>query len=192
MAIEILTTFLVIITAFYAWATYKILRANEKVVEVMSEQAEAMSRPYVTVSVTLEADSPSFQLRISNKGKTPANNLKLTISESFHQFGNTERDISTFSAFNNTIEALHPGSEILFSLAQTFKVFSDNKEGLSISTVFTINAEYSYTGKTVIEDNIIDLRPFLNSNRPKDAYIERLKKINESLEVIGKNISNKP
>lgn len=35
MTIEILTAALVLITAFYAWATFKILGANEKVVEVI-------------------------------------------------------------------------------------------------------------------------------------------------------------
>ena len=43
MTNEILTGALVLITGFYAWATYKILKANERVVEVMHEQAEAVT-----------------------------------------------------------------------------------------------------------------------------------------------------
>ena len=43
--LEVLTGILVIITGSYAWATYKILRANEKVVEEMKEQSEAIMRP---------------------------------------------------------------------------------------------------------------------------------------------------
>lgn len=50
MTIDILTAALVIITAFYAWATFEILRANKKVVEVMQEQSLAISRPYIVVA----------------------------------------------------------------------------------------------------------------------------------------------
>jgi hypothetical protein len=40
--IELLTAALVIVTAFYAWVTYRILRANENVVAVMSRQLSEM------------------------------------------------------------------------------------------------------------------------------------------------------
>ena len=59
--IEILTAVLVIITGFYAWATFRILRANEKVVSVMEKQAVAMGRPYVTVTpFVLPGTPPNF------------------------------------------------------------------------------------------------------------------------------------
>lgn len=35
-----LTLVLVVVTAFYAWATYRILRANEAVVKAMQDQTE--------------------------------------------------------------------------------------------------------------------------------------------------------
>ncbi|MEW8505505.1 MAG: hypothetical protein AB2598_02295 [Candidatus Thiodiazotropha sp.] len=57
MMIDYLTGALVIITGFFAWATFRILRANEKVVEVMHEQAEAVTRPYVSVDPVLEPDT---------------------------------------------------------------------------------------------------------------------------------------
>ena len=81
MVIDYLTGVLVLITGFYASATFRILRANENVVEVMHEQAEAVTRPYVSVAPVLEPDNPIFYLRISNTGKTAANKLKLTIDE---------------------------------------------------------------------------------------------------------------
>ncbi len=60
MANVILTGALVLVTAFYAWATYRILKANERVVEVMHEQAAAIARPYVTITPFLELDNPIF------------------------------------------------------------------------------------------------------------------------------------
>lgn len=49
--IEFLTALLVIITAFYAWVTYKMLKANERVVETMRNEFEAMQRPYITMVI---------------------------------------------------------------------------------------------------------------------------------------------
>jgi hypothetical protein len=40
-----ITIVLVIITAFYAWATHKILRANEAMVSAMRDQQNAAMRP---------------------------------------------------------------------------------------------------------------------------------------------------
>ncbi len=48
---DFLTLALVVITAFYAWATLKILRANEAMVAAMRDQQNAAMRPYITVSI---------------------------------------------------------------------------------------------------------------------------------------------
>jgi len=42
---ELLTATLVVVTGFYAWATFRILKANDKVVDVMRKQNEALIRP---------------------------------------------------------------------------------------------------------------------------------------------------
>ena len=44
-----LTLALVVITGLYAWATFRILRANEAVVAAMKEQTETQLRPYLIV-----------------------------------------------------------------------------------------------------------------------------------------------
>lgn len=110
MVTELLTGALVVITTFYAWATYKILRANENVVEAMREQALAALRPYVVVAPMLEVDNPVFYLRFSNTGKTAAENLRLSIDKSFFKFGEKtqNRDLATFTAFNQPIARSHP------------------------------------------------------------------------------------
>jgi hypothetical protein len=40
--IEMLTALLVFITGIYAWFTFRILKANERIVERMHDQQEAM------------------------------------------------------------------------------------------------------------------------------------------------------
>ena len=56
MAIEVLTSLLVIITAFYAWVTFRIMKANERTVAAMHSQIESATRPYVALGlVTIES-----------------------------------------------------------------------------------------------------------------------------------------
>jgi len=191
---EILTLALVIITAFYAWATHRILRANEKVVEVMHEQAEAVTRPYIAVAPVLEPDNPIFYLRIMNIGKTNANKLKLTIDKSFQKFGEKsgEADLASFTAFNDVIESFPPGAEIVFSLAQSFKIFEEDSDKELLPQSFTITAEYSYQNKTVNENNIIDLKAYFGANVPQDPYVRKLKDISRAIEKVAKNVAKNP
>ena len=190
MTNEILTGALVLITGFYAWATYKILKANERVVEVMHEQAEAVTRPYVAASALLEPDNPIFYLRIANTGKTAATDLKLSLDKPFYRFAekNEEKNLADYAAFKDTITSFPPGAEIVFSLAQSFVIFADNVDSNVTPSCFTITAEYSFGGKRVKETNIIDLRPYLGASIPQDAYIRKLKAINESIQGVANQI----
>ena len=187
MTIDLLTAALVLITAFYAWATFKILRANEKVVEVMHGQAIAASRPYVVVAPLLELDNPIFYLRISNLGRTAATNLRLTIDKSFFKFGeeSKDRDLASFTAFNQPIDSFPPGAEITFSLAQGFKIFEGNAENPKLPHTFSVTAEYEFADKKLREVNQIDLRPYLGADVPQDAYLRKLKDMSESLKKIA-------
>lgn len=188
LILEILTGILVLITAFYAWATYRMLKANEKVIEVMQSQYEAMTRPYITVSPILEADNPIFYLRIKNTGKTPAQKLKLTIDKSFYKFGKVsdENNLSNFTAFKEVIKSFHPNAEIDFSLVQAHILFDNDFENV-MPTEFSVIAEYAFDGKTVKENNIIDLKPYKNANVPQDAYVRKLKDIASAIDKISSN-----
>ena len=122
--------------------TYRILRANEKIVEAMHEQAVAVGRPYVIVGPVLEVDNPIFYLRVSNTGNTAAQNLRLTIDKPFFKFGEKgeRNNLATFSLFNQPIESFPPGSEITFSLAQGFKVFAGDTKNRDMPHTFSITA----------------------------------------------------
>lgn len=187
MVIELLTASLVLITGLYAWITFRILRANEKVVDVMHEQANAIARPYVVVVPFLELDNPIFYIRIANAGRTAATNLRLTLDKSFQQFGNEgiENDLSTFIAFNQTIDSFSPGAEIIFPLAQGAKIFSQGEEQSRLPYTFSITAEYDFASHHVVEINRIDLRPYLKAGIPQDGYVRKLESIRKSLEVIA-------
>lgn len=190
MISDYLTFALVIITGFYAWVTFRILRANERVVKVMHEQAEAMTRPYVTVTPVLEPDNPIFYLRIKNTGKTTAHKLRLSLDKSFYKFGekSDKNDVASYTAFNETIEGFSPDAEIIFSLAQSFLIFGDGADRSVLPTSFSVTAEYSFGDTIVTERNIIDLRPYHCANVPQDPYLRKLKDIKESIDNVAKNM----
>ena len=80
MVIEVLTGLLVVITGFYACVTYKMLTA-------LQQQAEAVTRPYLTINVFSEPKDVFFYLRIANTGRTGASNVRLILDRDFYQFG---------------------------------------------------------------------------------------------------------
>ena len=71
-ATDWLTLALVVVTAFYAWATFRILRANEGVVAAMREQTEALLRPYIVVSASPRVGTTLLCLEVRNTGRSPA------------------------------------------------------------------------------------------------------------------------
>ncbi len=60
----------------------------------------------------LEPDNPIFYLRISNVGKTAANDLKLSLDKPFYPFGEKKEDnnLAECFAFKNVITSFPPGS----------------------------------------------------------------------------------
>lgn len=191
--IEILTGVLVIITGFYAWSTYQILMANKRVVEVMQEQNEAISRPYVTVSPKLETDNQIFYLTIRNAGRSSARNLRLSIDRSFYKFGenNPDSDLATYPAFTNLIDAFEPDSEMTFSLAEGFVIFAQDADESVLPKKFTIIAEYDYgLDRSVKESHTIDLHPYLRANVPQDAQIRKMVELIKAVEKVASSITN--
>lgn len=183
MVNELLTAALVIITAFYAWVTFRMLRANEATIDAMRQQTIAISRPYIVIAPILELDNPIFYLRISNTGKTAALNLRMTLDKSFVRFGDTKvaRDLAEFSVFNESIDAFPPGAEIIFSLVQSFKIFAGKEEDSNLPRTFSITARYEFEGRVVSEISHIDLRPYREADVPQNAYVRKLSAISESI-----------
>jgi len=182
--IEILTAILVIITGIYVFFTFRILKANETIVEKMHEQQEAVYRPYISISPVIYPENPVAFLKIKNTGLTAANNLRLNLDKDFFQFGEKreERNLKSHAAFKDQISSLVPGAEIYFYLAQTFVIFG-KKEGEDLTPhIFSISAEYEYLGKKVFEKTTIDLCPYLGAANPHDPLVKQLKDIKDVIE----------
>lgn len=188
--IELLTALLVLVTGFYAWATFRILKANENVVSLMQEQSEAITRPYITVTTFIGPEGEAIYLKISNKGKTAANKLRIEIDKDFYKFGmKTENsNLSKFGAFQTEIECFSPNAELIFPLAQSFVIFGEHADQKLTPRIFNIKTIYSYLQKTVVEITTIDLNPYLNSSWMPTPILNRLDKFVDKMERIEKAI----
>jgi hypothetical protein len=185
--IELLTAVLVAITAFYAWATFRILQANEKVVSIMREQSEALSRPYVSINTFLVPKSSVVYLRICNIGKTAAIKLRLELDRDFYKYGQSDerRNLAGHSAFQDTIDCFPPNAELVFALAQGFVIFGSNSDPNVTPPSFSIKATYSYAQKTVTEVTSVDLKPYLYSQPEPSPLLDRLEGIEKAIGKIS-------
>lgn len=180
-----LTLALVVITGFYAWATFEILRANKAVVQAMEAQTQAQLRPYVVAAVGARVGTTLMLLEIQNTGKSPALDLCLRMDKDFYFNGEKGRDnIAKLPVFTQPIESLSPGARIPFILGVGHTIFAQGIDESICPKVFTITAEYSFGGKQYFERNTMDLRPLLNSSAEHDPIGDEVKKLRESLEKL--------
>lgn len=187
--IDLLTLVLVVITGFYAWATFRILRANEGVVAAMREQTEAQLRPYIVISVAPRIGTTLLCLTVKNNGRSPAINLRMKFDRSFFMNGEKreDRNIAAFSAFTNPIESLAPESQLIFILGVGGTIFGSQNDPTACPTVFSINSRYQHGPREYAETSTIDIRPMLSSTIEQDPVAEELARLRESLEKLAKH-----
>jgi len=189
---DLLTLALVVVTAFYAWATLKILRANEAMVSTMRDQQNAAMRPYITVSTNIRTGTQLIYLSIKNVGKTAALGLTLSLDKSFYQLGEkrAERNIANSAAFSRPIDSLPPEGQLLFLLGNGPTLYGgSNAEELS-PLLFQVTATYMAGSQPVTETSIVDLRPYINTDVPHDPVVEELSKLRESLDKLVRSVDN--
>ncbi len=77
---------LVVITAYYAFLTQRLVQANKRQMNLAEKQIEYQERPYVEISAGLREGTTLFQLRIKNTGTNTAREMKLTLEPDFYRF----------------------------------------------------------------------------------------------------------
>lgn len=181
---EWLTLSLVIITAFYAWATFRMLRANERAVLAMNQQTEAQVRPYIVVAPTVRVGTTLVCLEIQNTGRSPAVNLKLQMDRDFypHAEKREHENIAKLPAFTQPIESLAPGARLVFILGVGSTILSSGVDEALCPKVFNVHAEYSYGGRNYSENNIVDTRPMLHSSVVQHPVATEVERLRQSLE----------
>jgi hypothetical protein len=185
MIIEILTGILVIVSAIYAYLTFRMAKASEASVEAVKQQSEAMLRPYISVSPFIRPHALFLYLRVANTGRTGAQNLRLTIDRDFFQWGEAgkpDKNLRNQNAFSLPIDSLPPGAELLFALGQGWVLFGEKANSAATPVQFSITATYEFFGKKVEEINRIDLRPYVGTHGEHDPVVEELERIRKVLE----------
>lgn len=179
-----LTLVLVIITGFYAWATFKILRANESVVAAMREQTEAQLRPYVTASISVRTGTTLVCLEIQNTGRSPAVGLRLRMDRDFypHAERREQENIAKLPAFTQPIESLAPNARLIFILGAGGTIFGTKADDSLCPKVFHVHATYTHAGRSYSEDTTLDIRPMLHSSVIHDPVAEEVKHLREMLD----------
>lgn len=188
-----LTLALVVITAFYAWATLKILRANEAMVSTMRNQQNAAMRPYILVSINVRVGTQLLYLSIKNVGKTAALNLKLSLDKSFYRLGEKreDRNIANSAAFSRAIDSLPPDGQLLFLLGNGPELYSTSNTEEVSPLVFQVTASYSSGSESITETSTVDLRPYINTDVPHDPIVEELGKLRAEFVKLTKALESK-
>lgn len=182
-AIAVATVLSVVVSLAVAIVTYKTVLASRDAVEVMKAQLESTTRPYVLVVPVVRSMSTFVQLRIANTGGSSAKNLRLSLDKDY--FFNAEqspaKNLKTFAAFTHPIVEFPPHAELLFHLGVGHRILRSELSPVR----FTVTAQYSYSGRDVKEETVIDLQPFGNSGKPIDPIAERLEGIRAEIKELG-------
>jgi hypothetical protein len=185
VVIEILTGVLALITAIYAYLTYRMAVASEASVKAVIGQTEAMMRPYVTVAPFVRPHTDIIYIRIHNSGRSAAENVRLSLDKDFFKYGNTNRpdgNLRKIAAFSEPMDSMPPGFELLFALAQGSSLFGPGAKSEVTPTQFAITASYEFSGKRVEEVTRIDLGPYVGSEGERSPIVDELERIRKVLE----------
>jgi hypothetical protein len=185
---EITNIVLAVMTGVYAWLTYHIVHANRASVEVMLQQLESTTRPYVDIDAFFEPGIPIFKLRIRNTGKSAAHNLRLSMDTNFYRFDSDkpEMNLREAVAFNRPIETFPPGAALVFGLGSSYKIYQNS--GTQPSR-FEITASYQFFNKTVNERTTIDLEMFYGTDAAAEPLVQELTKVTKEIEKIERTLS---
>jgi hypothetical protein len=188
--IDVLTALLVIITAIYAGLTFSIAKSNRAMVERVSQQIEAQTRPIVTVNTEIHHHTV-FTLRIWNSGASPAENLILSIDRDFFRFGRNKKEesIKELHIFSNIISTLAPQDGYWVDLCTGPEVGKESDGVILTPEKFIVSAKYSYGGKSYSENFFIDLKSYFFTSGEKRA-VEQMDKIAKSLDDLNRNFNN--
>jgi hypothetical protein len=170
------TSVLVAVTAVYVVVSGLILKANKKAVKVMQEQHKASLRPYIVPSTFLVPGNYMVSLQISNMGKSAAEDLQLSLDKDYYpprEKEEDERSLRNAYIFQNKITTFAPGERRVFYLGTGKDIFEDASSRRPYQ--FAITATYSFSGKTISEQTVIDLETYRESQlQPQDAVVREL------------------
>lgn len=179
---EILTGGLIVITTVYAYLTHRMARASEASVRLMKEQADAISRPYIVISLVKRPNNPFIHLRVENMGHTAAENLTLSLDPEFERIKHFDamKRLSGAHLFTKPTASFPPRSPVFFLVGSGSTLHGgDDKE--YPQTTFAVTAEYSFAGQTVSETTTVDVNQYHSTTLETDPVVDALSKIKDEI-----------
>jgi hypothetical protein len=149
----------------------------------MKEQADAISRPYVVVSLVKRPNNPFIHLRVENTGQTAALDLKLSLGgqklDRIKDLDGIKR-LSGSHLFTKQTASFPPQSPVFFLLGfgSTLQGGDDKK---CPQDTFTVTARYSFAGQTVSETTTVDVNQYDATSLETDPVVEALTKIRDEI-----------
>ena len=176
-----LTAALVVITAVYAYLTYRMVKASETSARLMKEQSDALTRPYVSLSLVKPHNDPFIFLRIENTGQTAAQDLTLTLGPEFDNIQHEQllTNLKNSYLFTKTLSSFPPHSPVCFILGSGHSLLSKDKNTAQLP--FSITARYSFIGTAVSETTWLDVNQYDSSALDTDPVVTALDKIKDEI-----------
>jgi hypothetical protein len=118
--------------------------------------------------------------------------LRLRIDRDFYVFGEKtpEKNLVSFSAFSQLIDALPPSAEMIFYLGVSHKMFGSPHDSDVTPPTFVVDATYSFGGTSYAESTTVDLRPFLESAVPQDPIADEMEKMTKEVQQLREELRN--
>lgn len=173
-----------------AYLTLHITKANRLTAELMKEQLEASTRPYIQISPSVRTGSQMIELRIANTGQSNAVDLKLDLDQDYY-FNAQESEAKNFrryTAFVHPISSFSPRAELVFDLGVGPSIFTNSER---CPQRFTITATYKHGSKEYSESTTIDLQPLQLTSVPHDPVADQIKKLVRAVEQISSELKNR-
>lgn len=181
--IETLTAALVIITAIYAFLTWKIARSNDRMVKHLEHVYQESHRPIVLAYLTFR-QATVVRLTVKNFGASPAYELQLSMDRDFYQF-NQDQNVRSFELFSRPFSIFPPNYQVDLDLAQGFNFDKMDGDLNRTPSEFNVNLKYRSDSETYESDVPIDLKTFFQMHIEKTSS-ERLEEIGKGIEKLAK------
>lgn len=173
-----------LVTGIYVYLTYRIMAANQRMVDTMVEQVRASLRPSIVVSVSSPPWSEILYLRIENTGRSPGAHLRLAVDKDIIMGEGDQPDLSLLRtpAFSRPIPSFAPGAYLEFFLGSAHEALADRP---GHPCEFTVSAQYSWETDAFTESTPIDLRVLAGTRiaiHPMESHFDRLVNAIEGLD----------
>lgn len=166
------------VAAVTTYATFRILRANQAVVDEMRAESIARERPYIRITLHVRPQTQLFYLVIENIGKSPAFSIRLTLERPFRT---PTGNLADLAAFSQVIDCLPSNSVLRFMLGTGPELLGNDVNREEVPLRFDLVATYSYGGSSTSERTTIDFRPYHSSSLEFDPVVEELERLRDTV-----------